>query len=156
MAGDDGSGGGADAQNSLEAGGIFVPKARADTSALKVKGKFGDDGVSLDAYDDIMRVTGMQRKQDQEELRLLSYENPKEYAEKRTKAFNKVGLAVASSYKQAYSQHIEAGESDDQARTAAKSAAMNTRNVQEKAFHLRFPDSDNAISISKKMRDSVK
>jgi hypothetical protein len=153
MAGDDVSGGGAP-QNSLEAGGIFVPKKMEVTSALKLKEKFGDDGNS--AYDDIMRLTGMQKKQSQEELRLMSYQKPEEYAAKRTEAFNKVGQSVAMSYRQAYAQHIEAGESDEEARAAAKSAAMNTRTIQEKSFHLRFPDSDNAISISKRMRDSVK
>jgi len=103
---------------------------------------------------DVWRDVGGYREQDQFNMRLLALTKPAEYAEMKAEAIRGVKDATENSYSVALKQHLAAGISMEDAKKAAKSAAMSTKDLQMKSMKMRFPDSDAAVYKQQTVRDA--
>jgi hypothetical protein len=113
--------------------------------------KLGDAKI---ADTDVWRDVGGYREQDQFNMRLLALTKPSEYAGLKANAITGVKEATENSYSVALKQHLAAGVSMDDAKSAAKKAAFATKDLQMKAMKMRFPDADSQVYQAKTVRDA--
>jgi len=121
------------------------------TNQSELAVKLGDAKIS---DMDVWRDCGGYREQDQFNMRLLALTKPSEYAGMKAHAITAVKEATENSYGVALKQHLAAGVSMDDAKKAAKNAAMSTKDLQMKAMKMRFPDADSAVYQQQTVRDA--
>ena len=126
---------------------IFKAVKDGNESAIQL----ADDKL---ADTDVWRDVGGYREQDQFNMRLLALTKPDEYAALKAGAIEGVKKATENSYSVALKQHLAAGVSMDDAKSAAKKAALATKELQMKAMKMRFPDADSQVYQAKTVRDA--
>ena len=124
-------------------------KSVKDSTDVAVK--MGDNQI---VNTDVWRDVGGVREQDQFNMRLLALTKPAEYAALKAQALEGVRKATESSYEVSLKQHLAAGVSLDDAKKAARNAAIATKDLQTKAMKLRFPDQDSAVYTQQTVRDA--
>jgi len=88
-------------------------------------------------------------------MRLLALTKPDEYAGLKAGAIKGVKEATENSYGVALKQHLAAGVSMDDAKSAAKKAAFATKNLQMTAMKMRFSDQDSSFYQQKTVKDAA-
>ena len=126
---------------------IFKAVKAGNESAIQL----ADDKL---ADTDVWRDVGGYREQDQFNMRLLALTKPDEYAALKAGAIAGVKQATENSYSVALKQHLAAGVSMDDAKKAAKNAALATKDLQMKAMKMRYPDADSAVYQQQTVRDA--
>ena len=126
---------------------IFKAVKAGNESAVQL----ADDKL---ADTDVWRDVGGYREQDQFNMRLLALTKPDEYAALKAGAIKGVKEATENSYSVALKQHLAAGVSMDDAKSAAKKAALATKELQMKAMKMRYPDADSAVYQQQTVRDA--
>jgi hypothetical protein len=89
-------------------------------------------------------------------MKLLSLTDPVEYANRRSAAMAEVKNATVAAYTAAFKQQIKAGASKDHAKEEATKIAIKTKEMQERAMAIRFPDSDTKTYMNKAYKEADK
>jgi hypothetical protein len=123
--------------------------------AVKAGNELGSQLAEVKLADtDVWRDVGGVREQDKFNMRLLALTKPDEYAALKAGAIEGVKKATENAYSVALKQHLAAGVSMDDAKKAAKNAALSTKDLQMKAMKMRYPDADSAVYQQQTVRDT--
>ena len=104
---------------------------------------------------DLKRELGLEREEVQRTRRMQAMEKPAQFQAARDEAYDKMNVEIENAYMTSYNQFIQAGFSEDDAKSKGMAVAKSMKNAQEEAIKSEFGSDAVIINAAKRVTQAA-